>query len=69
MKQDASSTPARLRVRRRFEANRLAEGCQAQAYEQVLPVDRPESALWMPSEAEDKSGTIEPQFAAKGVAR
>lgn len=38
MKQDPSSRPAHLSVQRQFEPNRLANDCQAQAYEHVLPV-------------------------------
>ena len=37
MRQDASLEPGRLRVRRQFEAHRLAAACQARAYEQVVP--------------------------------
>ncbi len=38
MKTDALPTPVGLKVRRRFESNRLAADCQVRAYELILPV-------------------------------
>ena len=38
MRPDVSSTPAGLKVGRRFETGRLARDCQACAYEQILSV-------------------------------
>jgi hypothetical protein len=35
---EVSTTPAGLKVGRRFETGRLALDCQARAYEQILPV-------------------------------
>ncbi len=40
MKAEAFTGPARARVQRQFESNRLAKDFQAQAYEEVLPVAR-----------------------------
>jgi hypothetical protein len=38
MRPEVSSTPAGLKVGRRFESGRLARDCQARAYEQILSV-------------------------------
>jgi hypothetical protein len=68
MRPQGSSALAGLRVQRHFEGHRLAEDCQARAYEQAVPiVDRSESVAPMPNQAdEDRVGTESVQ--AKGVA-
>ena len=68
MKQEASSTPTRLRVRRRFEANRMAAECQMRAYEQVLPTaDRANLARSRSVEVAVERGKSASPLVAKGV--
>lgn len=67
MKQEASSRPARLRVQRQFEANRLAGDCQARAYEQAVPVvGRSEFAVVLSSQA-DVDPVESEAFTGEGV--
>jgi hypothetical protein len=69
MKQEASPTPTRLWVRRRFEANRMAAECQSRAYEQVLPTaDRADSASHRPVDVAVERGKSGSPVVAKGVA-
>jgi len=68
MRPQASSVPAVLRVQRHFEGHRLAEDCQARAYEQAVPIsDRSDAVILMPKQAEDDRIEIE-TLLAKGVA-
>jgi hypothetical protein len=68
MRPPTSSVPVGFRVQRRYEGNRLAEDCQARAYEQAVPtVDRFDGAVPLPVPDADNRVGVEP-VQVKGVA-
>jgi hypothetical protein len=63
METENASAPTGLRVQRRFEASRIADDCQARAYEQIIPAAA-ERASGAPGELAEG----EPTRAEQGVA-
>ena len=68
MRPQASSRPPGLKVRRDFEAHRLAADCQARAYEQVVPMEGGSDSALVGSNQVEDARVESPSLRAKGVA-